>query len=239
MKSISSYSLAALAASFALTSALGCKPRTNKTAVTSVASAEESSSSVQSRSALATGVPKHMPKDVADSLTFRVLVGPQLLIQPSKGIGPIRFGATADTIERLMETKPTESVEADDSTVMRYQSHAVEFTLQDGALVKVYLHGNEREFTLGKGLDVTNLYGIFNGSFFNGGKLGMYAKYVDQGQPERVEKVDPGRYPTLERHHYSNMVLEYDRLQNGNVVLAGVILTKPGWTEPDKAPKRP
>jgi hypothetical protein len=35
----------------------------------------------------------------------RLPVGPQLAILPGEGIGPIRFGATQATIERLMEAK--------------------------------------------------------------------------------------------------------------------------------------
>ena len=173
-----------------------------------------------------------MPKEVADQLVFRVLVGPQLLIQPGKGLGPIRFGATQATIERLMDGKPTEVVQSNNLTVLRYQAHATEFTLQDGAVVKMYVHGNEREFVPGKGPSVENVYGIFNGAFSNGGKLGMYENYTKQGTPKQVEQVQPGRFPTVERHHYDNLILEYDKLKNGNVVLAGVILTKPGWTEP-------
>jgi hypothetical protein len=180
-----------------------------------------------------------MPKEVADQLVFRVLVGPPLLIQPGKGLGPIRFGASAETIARLMESKPTEVVESNGLTVLRYQSHAVEFTLQGGVVVKMYVLGNEREYTKGKGLGVENVYGIFNGAFANGGKLGMYPTYTKQGEPIRVEQVEPGRFPTVEKHYYENMVLEYDKLQNGNVVLAGVILTKPGWSEPTVAEKVP
>ncbi len=220
----------------ATVSTAGCKPRVKKLTAATDAPA---SHTAQTNAPAQVGIPKYMPKEVADQLVFRVLVGPQLLIQPNKGLGPIRFGATAETIERLMESKPTEVVQAGGLTVLRYQSHAVEFSLQDGALVKAYVHGNEREYTQGKGPGVEHVYGIFNGAFANGGKLGMYPAYSKQSEPKRVENVEPGRFPTVERHYYENMVLEYDKLQNGNVVLAGVILTKPGWSEPNAANKAP
>jgi hypothetical protein len=237
MKTFSWLSVAVVSSSVVCFSTVGCKPRAKKAAATTEAAA--SPPPAQSAAPAPTGIPKHMPKEVAESLMFRVLVGPQLLIQPGKGIGPIRFGATAETVERLMESKPTEVVQTNGLTVMRYQSHAVEFTLQDGVVVKVYIHGNEREYTQGGGHSVANVYGIFNGAFANGGKLGMYSQYANQGEPKRIEKVEPGRFSTVERHHYESMVLEYDRLANGNVVLAGVILMKPGWREPSPTGKTP
>jgi hypothetical protein len=234
MKSFSWFSCALLAAAVASAPAVGCKPRPKKGSATA-----EPSSAGASSVHIETGIPKHMPKELAEKLMFRVLVGPQLMIQPNKGLGPVRFGATAETVERLMEAKPTEVVQVNGLSVLKYQSHAAEFTLQDGAVVKVQLHGNEREYHQGKGSGVENVYGIFNGAFANGSKLGMYSQYVGQGEPKRVEQVEQGRFPTVERHYYENMVLEYDKLKNGNVVLAGVILTKPGWSEPTDVTKAP
>ena len=239
MKSFSWFSFAVLAASVVSVPNLSCKPRAKKGAATADSTEPAPSSTAQSTLRIETGIPKHMPKEIAENLMFRVLVGPQLLIQPNKGLGPIRFGATAATVERLIDAKPTEIVEVNGLSVMKYQSHAAEFTLQDGTVVKMQIHGNEREYHPGKGLGVENAYGIFNGAFSNGGKLGMYSKYAGQGEPKRVEKVAPGRFPTVEKHYYENMVLEYDQLQNGNVVLAGVILTKPGWSEPSASDKAP
>lgn len=231
----------------ASTSASACKPRPNKATPASAPSAQSSAYSASEQSSASTGpkklvqdgIPTNMPKEIADQLVFRVLVGPQLLIQPDKGVGPIRFGATAETVERLIEAKPTEVVQANGLTVLRYQSHAIEFTLQDGAVVKMHIHGNEREYVEGAGLTVANSYGIFNGAFANGSKLGMYPNYANQGEPKRIEKVEPGRFPTVEKHYYENMLLEYDKLQNGNVVLAGIVLAKPGWSEPGAAAPSP
>lgn len=165
---------------------------------------------------------------------FRVPVGPIFTILPGEGIGPIRFGAKLETIHRLMEAECTEMSERDGLTWCRYQAHAVEFGLSEGRLVQIHIHGSEREFTPGKGLGVENVYGIFHGKFANNGQLGMYRQYAAQGEPQRIEEVTPGRYPIVEKHYYKDMVLEFDKLTNGNIVLGGVVLTKP--TSSSKAP---
>lgn len=169
------------------------------------------------------------PSPSSDQL-FRVPVGPIFTILPGEGIGPIRFGATLQTIQRLMEAQCTEVAERDGLTWCRYQAHAVEFGLDKGRLVQIHIHGSEREFTPGKGLGVDNVYGIFHGKFANNGQLGMYRQYAAQGEPLRIEEVTPGRYPVVEKHYYDDMVLEFDKLRNDNIVLGGVVLTKPSKT---------
>lgn len=155
---------------------------------------------------------------------FHIPVGPRLGIIPGKGLGPVRFGATADTVERLLEVKCSVKT----ATECRILSHAVDFTFKDGLVEEMRVHGEERRFND----DTQDTYGIFNGRFLKGASLGMYIQFVQEslGEPKRVEKFEtppPGRFPTVERHYYDDMVLEYDRLKNGNVVLAGVILTRP------------
>lgn len=187
-----------------------------------------------------------LPKD---EQLFRVPVGPALTILPGEGLGPIRFGANLKTVQRLMEADCTELSERDGKQWCRYQPNAVDFGLDDKGLVEIHVHGMEREFVAGKGLEVDNTYGIFRGSFVNKAQLGMYPQYAAQGEPLRVEKVEPGRFPTVEKHYHENMVLEYDKLKNGNVVLGGVVLTKPtkpfvppketGAAKPTKKKKRP
>jgi hypothetical protein len=160
---------------------------------------------------------------------FHVPVGPRLAIVPGKGLGPVRFGATRETLERLLGGKCTVATE----TLCRMASHAIDFVLKDGVVEEMRVQGEERKIDPLK----DDTWGIFNGRFMQGGSLGMYAQFVQEsvGQPKRVEKFDTpvGPNPTVERHYYDNMVLEYDRLENGNVVLAGVILTRPApGTEP-------
>jgi hypothetical protein len=155
---------------------------------------------------------------------FHIPVGPRLGIVPGKGLGPVRFGATPETVERLLEGKCSIKT----PTECRILSHAVDFTFKDGVVEEMRVHGEERPFMDSS----TDTYGIFNGRFLKGAQLGMYAQFVQEtlGEPKRVEKFEtppPGRYATVERHYYDDMVLEYDRLKNNNVVLAGVILTRP------------
>lgn len=235
--------------SLALASAVACSVKIpkNKTVVTTPATkaaspigmpGETTQPSVEAAPAATPAAPS--PSVVKEETVFRVPVGPALLISPGEGVGPVRFGAKLSTIQRLMEADCTELTEDKGIQWCRYQPHAVDFGLENDKLVTIHVHGSEREFTPGRGLGVDNSYGVFRGAFLNKAQLGMYPKFVDQGKPLRVQKVEPGRFPTVEKHYYENMVLEYDRLKNGNVVLGGVVLTKP--TKPVKsttAPQKP
>lgn len=233
-----------LAPLLATSLAFGCKvsiPK-NKSAIgadTAASVAPPTATPPSTSQPAATAAPPTPALPVEDQL-FRVPVGPAVTILPGEGIGPIRFGAKLATIQRLMEADCTEVVQRDGLQWCRYQGHAVEFGLQDNALVVIHIHGTEREFTAGKGLGVDNTYGVFNGKFANQAQLGMYPKYAAQGEPTRVEEVTPGRYPTVEKHYYDDMVLEFDKLRNGNTVLGGVLLTKPtGKSKSKKAKTTP
>ncbi len=237
--------------SLALASAVACSVKIpkNKTVVTTpttkaaspIAMPGDATQPEAAPAATATAPsPSAAPSVVKEDSVFRVPVGPALLISPGEGVGPVRFGAKLSTIQRLMEADCTELTEDKGMQWCRYQPHAVDFGLKNDKLVTIHVHGSEREFTPGKGLGVDNSYGVFRGAFLNKAQLGMYPKFVDQGKPLRVQKVEPGRFPTVEKHYYENMVLEYDKLKNGNVVLGGVVLTKP--TKPVKsttAPQKP
>lgn len=193
-------------------------------------------SSPATAGSLPTVSPTSAPRSASVPDLYRVPVGPVLAVLPGEGVGPIRFGATLKTIERLMEAPCTEKTETDSTVLCRYQAHAVDYTLRDGVLTEIHVHGTEREFTPGKGLDVGNTYGVFNGGFVNGARFGMYPKFVRLGQPLRTETVKPGRFPTVEKHYYDGLVLEYDKLQNGNVVLGGAVLTKSNSAASTKSP---
>jgi hypothetical protein len=153
---------------------------------------------------------------------FSIPVGPRLMILPGRGLGPIRFGASIPTIERLMDAKCTTKTEE----LCRYAPQAVEFLLTDGKLTEIRVQGDERPFPGGGGTP-DNTYGIFNGYLPPKAEFGMYEKVVIEsvGQPLSAEKLDPPQGKTVLRHTYpNNTVLEYDVLANGNTVLAGVIL---------------
>lgn len=152
---------------------------------------------------------------------YHVPVGPAFGIEPGVGIGPIRFGATLSTIERLMELPCPEKT----ASGCRYPIHAVEFQLKDGALEKIHIHGQER---LVKPDTPGYTYGIFNGKLLNGVELGMYRDYVEDvmGAPPAGRDVQENgsAFPTVYVAEYPGVTFQYDKLKNGNVVLAGIVL---------------
>ena len=152
---------------------------------------------------------------------WRVASGPRLAILAGQGVGPIRIGATVATIERLMDAPCEEKTDA----VCRYVDRAVEFLLKDGATHEIHVHREGRPSAPGGASDRT--FGFFNGGFPQGARFGMLpqAAVASLGQPKRVEPVE-GVNPngTTEVHHYEGMRVEYDRIANGNVVLAGVVV---------------
>lgn len=215
---------------------MGCKITIPKNKP--LAQAAPTASAVTSASApsVSASAPSSAAAIVKEDKLFRVPVGPAYTILPGEGIGPVRFGARLKTVERLMEGECTELTEHQGRQWCRYQPNAVDFGFEDDSLVEIHIHGIEREFVPGKGLGVDNIYGVFRGTFGNKAQLGMYPQFIEQGEPLRVEKVEPGRFSTVEKHHYENMVLEFDKLKNGNVVLGGVVLTKP--SKPLKPPSK-
>lgn len=165
---------------------------------------------------------------------WHVPVGITLLIVPGKGLGPIRFGAHLDTIERLM-AEPCEQKRQDSpkELVCRYSAQAVEFFLSSGVLTSVRLHRLGRPF----GTEPKPDFGIFNGRFEGGASLGMLMSGVQEllGKPKAVHAVkEANPYGTIEVHDYDGFWLEYDRLDADRVVLGGVVLVAPG-----KAPPKP
>lgn len=170
---------------------------------------------------------KSAPPAIAASAakpSFEVPIGPRLAILAGEGIGPIRFGATVATIERLMEA-PCEIKTPDRC---RYIRQAVEFELKDGVVNRIVIHRHERP----AGPDAQGtpqFYGFFNGGIPPYLGLGMIPSAIQKelGAPVSVEKVTtPNDFDTVERDTYPGMVLEYDRYKNGNLILGGVILTK-------------
>ncbi|MET0409932.1 MAG: hypothetical protein ABW217_01485, partial [Polyangiaceae bacterium] len=172
--------------------------------------------------------------------------GIPLPILRGQGVGPIRFGARLDTIERLMGDPCDQQVPlgagaggaaaaapaagaggapaaAPAELLCRYHSRAVEFELKGGVLVRIHVHRPARPFDPERG------FGVYNGRFPEGAALGMFSFAVEEtlGKPSRIEPRDGAApYNTVELRHYPGMVLEYDRLPNKNVVLGGVVLTK-------------
>jgi hypothetical protein len=147
-------------------------------------------------------------------------VGPQLIFVPGKGAGAIRFGATVETIERLMEAP------CDKKTEERclYSRHAVEFFLKDGVLSRVKAHRRDRKVTdPAPGKD--EYFGTLSGLVLPTILLGLHRHVVleEFGEPSKKEAISPpGPDGLVDRHYYDGIVFEYDQIANGNIVLAAI-----------------
>jgi hypothetical protein len=145
-------------------------------------------------------------------------------ILAGQGIGPIRFGATRQTIERLMGAACDDATE----TLCRYVGRAVDFKLEGGAVTEIRVSRKGREAKRAADGSIVE-YGFFNGAILPDLYFGMQPSAVQQllGPPQKIEKVSPmGADGFAERHVYDGMTLEYDRWSSGNLVLGAAILTK-------------
>lgn len=155
--------------------------------------------------------------------------GPVLPVLAGQGVGPIRIGATTATIERLMEA-PCELKTAD---VCRYMGRGVEFLLENGVTKTVHIYRAGR--SAGKdaaGQDAE--YGFFRGAIPPDLQLGMVPAAIQEhlGQAQSVDKRDvTGPGDSVETHRYPGLTLLFDRLENGNLVLAEMIVFKPPVAE--------
>ena len=166
-------------------------------------------------------IPGQGPKRV-ESTTPRM--GLPLPILPGQGIGPIRFGATKQTIERLMGAPCDDATE----TLCRYVARAVDFKLEGGVVTEIKVSRKGREAKKAPDGSIIE-YGFFNGNILPDLYFGMQPMYLQEhlGAPQKLEPVTPmGADGFSERHIYDGLTLEYDRWSNGNLVLGAAILTK-------------
>lgn len=150
--------------------------------------------------------------------------GALLQILPGQGIGPIRIGATKETIERLMGAPCDDATE----TLCRYVGRAVEFTLEGGVTKEVRISRKGREAKRAPDGSIIE-YGFFNGAFLPDYYFGMTPEAMAEalGKPERVEQISPvGADGFSERHIHDGVVLEYDRWSNGKLVLGAATIVK-------------
>jgi hypothetical protein len=151
-------------------------------------------------------------------------MGPAFPILPGEGIGPIRFGATKQTIERLMGAPCDEATE----TSCRYLTRAVDFKLEGGATTEIRISRKGREAKRAADGSIIE-YGFFNGAFLPDLYFGMHPAALQEalGAPQKVEKISPmGPDGFSERHFYDGVTLEYDLWSSGKLVLGAAILTK-------------
>jgi hypothetical protein len=150
--------------------------------------------------------------------------GPALPILPGQGIGPIRFGATKATVERLMGAPCDDATE----TLCRYVGRAVEFKLEGGAVSEIRISRKGREAKRTPDGSIVE-YGFYSGALLPDLYFGMLpeALQAQLGKPQQIERITPlGADGFAERHSYDGLTLEYDQWSNGNLVLGAAILTK-------------
>ncbi len=144
-------------------------------------------------------------------------VGPRLVVQPGKGLGAILFGATRETIERQMQAP----CDIQTKTRCAYIKQAVDFTLEDGVLVRAKAHLRDRPVP---GTGGKQRFGTFRGGMRPRIMLGLHRHVVleEYGEPRRKETISlpKSETGTVARHFYDGLILEYDRIENGNIVLA-------------------
>lgn len=151
---------------------------------------------------------------------LRLPSGPRLAIVEG-GVGPIRIGATKQTIERHMEAPCEESTE----TLCRYVNRGLEFHLKDGVLHRIHVHRFERPAGGMTDAGAPRTFGPFNGAIPPDLRFGMVPWAVQEhlGAPKKIEPVaEGGAFNTKELHFYDGMVLEYDLYRNGKLILGGV-----------------
>ncbi len=151
-------------------------------------------------------------------------LGAPLPILPGQGIGPIRIGASKETIERLMGAPCDDATE----TLCRYVARAVDFKLEGGVTKEIRISRKGREAKRAPDGSVVE-YGFYNGAFLPDYYFGMTPLAMQEvlEKPEKVEKISPmGPDGFSERHVHDGVVLEYDLWSNGKLVLGAATITK-------------
>lgn len=185
------------------------------------------SATAPASSAAAPAASDDTPERLRVDRVVRMPSGPVLEIIPGQGLGAIRFGASVETIERLMAMP----CEFKTEHACRYVGRAVEFFLDDKGLTnEIRIHRVERPTT-----PEGRTFGVFNGRMREGVTLMMLPRGVQGliGQPKKVEQVT-GDNPshTVEIDSYDGMRIEYDRLTPEKVVVGGIVLTKSETSSP-------
>ena len=167
--------------------------------------------------------------------------GPAFAIVAGEGLGPVRFGATVATIERLMESKCEELTEK----YCRYLAAGIEYELKDGIVsgIVVYRHDRPVEGSPGK------VWGRTRCAILPDLTPRVILSYVhaSMGNPQSSETIDaanPNR--TALREHYQGLVLEFDQGEYTKELVLGSIrilkLDNPPKPKPavvHKAPPEP
>jgi hypothetical protein len=139
---------------------------------------------------------------------------------PGQGVGPIRFGATVATIERHMDAS-CDQISEDRCLFVR---QAIEFFLEDGKLVRLKAHRRDR-VVKNPPKEGDQYFGTLRGLLFPKIMLGLHRHVVEEefGAPHKKEPKDPpGADGLVDRHYYDGVTLEFDQIENGNIVLSAI-----------------
>ena len=163
-------------------------------------------------------------KEVERRRKWSMPSGPILPVEAGAGLGAIRIGATAATVERLMD----KACEVRTEELCRYISRGVDFHLEGGITQWIHVQRAGRPAGLDfKGEPVE--FGFFNGAIPPDLRLGMVPKAIQQylGPPERIERVpEPNPATIVARDYYPGLVIEYDRYSNGKFIMGGIRIVK-------------
>jgi hypothetical protein len=224
-------SLATLVTTLSLTGCDGCRGQdtpseAERTKMFASAIAANSAAPLPSGAVDSIGHPANvLPGQGPKRITFDApRMGPAYPILPGQGIGPIRFGANRQTIERLMSA-PCEDAS---DTLCRYVGRGLDFKLEGGVTKEIRISRKGREAKRAPDGSIIE-YGFFNGAIMPDLYFGMQPGAIQEylGAPQKVEKIQPmGADGFSERHVYDGITLEYDAWSNGNLVLGAAILTK-------------
>ncbi len=145
-------------------------------------------------------------------------VGPAFAVEAGKGLGPVRFGATVATVERLMELKCDEVT---DTRCWMFDA-GVEFELSQGAVSGITIHRFDRPVSG----HPDKKWGTFAGGIPPDIRITMVPEAVQEGlgPPTSSESLD-GKNPnrTVRRDQYPGLELEYDlNPENGRLMLGGI-----------------
>jgi len=143
--------------------------------------------------------------------------GPAFAIVPGVGFGPVRFGASLATVERLMTTPCEERT----ASVCRYITAGIEYELNNGLVSGMLVHRHDRVVD-----GSTKIWGQTRCAIAPDITPRVIQNYVHSllGKPESSEAITaPNPNRTVLREVYPGVVFEYDRGEYTNQLVVGSI----------------
>jgi len=142
---------------------------------------------------------------------------PEMVAVPGQGLSAIRFGTNFETLARHMEAP----CEIRTETRCLYIDYGLDFAMKDGVVAGMKVNRPGRKV---QGLAEPRKYGLFMGVLTPSIQVGLHRHVVAEElktKPERVEEMDRGPDGLVAREYYPGVIIEYDKIENGNVVVGG------------------